>query len=150
MEKMNTIAVREINTLFDSGTFVEIGSYVRRNDASNELEGVVCGYGSIGGKLVFAFAQDGEKMKGAFDDKHAKKIENLYKMAENSDYLFADMAAPETGTHKTHTSFDEFVELTKKYPNVTMFPVHTCDSNQERAQKEGLNVLEDGQVLNID
>ncbi len=81
MEKMNTIAVRDINTLFDSGTFVEIGSYVRRNCSSNELEGVVCGYGSIGGKLVFAFAQDGEKMKGAFDDKHAKKIENLYKMA---------------------------------------------------------------------
>ncbi|MBE6662368.1 MAG: hypothetical protein E7606_03690 [Ruminococcaceae bacterium] len=81
MEKKITKGIDRICALFDAGTFVEIGSFVRRSSKPEEYEGVVCGYGAIDGKLVFAFAQDSDRMKGAFDEIHARKIENLYKMA---------------------------------------------------------------------
>ncbi len=81
MEKKSTQGLDRMNALFDAGTFVEIGSFVRRSGKPEEFEGVVCGYGAIDGKLVFAFAQDSDRMKGAFDEIHARKIENLYKMA---------------------------------------------------------------------
>ena len=81
MEKRSTIGAEKINALFDAGTFVEIGSYVRRSNRAEEYEGVVCGYGSVDGKLVFAFSQDSDRMKGAFDEVHARKIEKLYEMA---------------------------------------------------------------------
>ncbi len=81
MEKNSTIGAVKINALFDAGTFVQLGSYVRRSGKSEELEGVVCGYGAIDGKLVFAFSQDSDRMKGAFDEIHARKIEKLYEMA---------------------------------------------------------------------
>ena len=81
MEKKSTIGAEKINALFDAGTFVEIGSFVRRSNRSEEYEGVVCGYGSVDGKLVFAFSQDSDRMKGAFDEIHARKIEKLYEMA---------------------------------------------------------------------
>ena len=81
MEKKSTVGVENMSALFDAGTFVEIGSYVRRCSKPEEYEGVVCGYGAIDGKLVFAFSQDSDRMKGAFDEIHARKIEKLYEMA---------------------------------------------------------------------
>ncbi len=81
MEKKSTQGADRINALFDAGTFVEIGSFVRRNQKPQEYEGVICGYGAVDGKLVFAFSQDGDRMKGAFDEIQAKKIEKLYEMA---------------------------------------------------------------------
>ena len=70
-----------IEALFDEGTFVETGAYVRRVQKENEFEGVICGYGAIDGKLTFAFSQDANRMKGAFDELHAKKIADLYSAA---------------------------------------------------------------------
>lgn len=70
-----------MTALFDEGTFVEIGAYVKRRQNSQEFEGVICGYGAIDGKLTFAFAQDSTRMKGAFDELQAKKIANLYSAA---------------------------------------------------------------------
>ena len=67
MEKRSTIGAEKINALFDAGTFVEIGSYVRRSNRAEEYEGVVCGYGSVDGKLVFAFSQDSDRMKVRLD-----------------------------------------------------------------------------------
>ena len=78
----------QINMLFDRETFVEIGAYTQRGfsdflatEKTNEFEGVICGYGAIDGKLVFAFVEDASRMGGAIDDRHARKITNLYKMA---------------------------------------------------------------------
>ncbi len=79
--KGNLTARGRIEALFDEGTFVEIGAYVRRKSVENEFEGVICGYGSVEGKLVFAFSQDSSRMKGAFDELHGKKIANLYTAA---------------------------------------------------------------------
>ncbi|MBQ9784764.1 MAG: hypothetical protein IJW29_04615 [Clostridia bacterium] len=79
MEKGTTIGYDKIAALFDTGTFVEIGAYMKRADG--DLIGVVCGYGAIGGKLVYAFAQDSDRNKGAFDALQAEKIAMLYSMA---------------------------------------------------------------------
>lgn len=75
---------KRLSTLFDDGTFVEVGAYIRRRDSENEYEGVVCGYGSIDSRLVFAFAQDPDRLGGALDVCHADKIEALYKAAMRS------------------------------------------------------------------
>ncbi|MBE6633024.1 MAG: acetyl-CoA carboxylase [Ruminococcaceae bacterium] len=79
MEKDTTIGKEKIAGLFDAGTFVEIGAYLKRE--GGDLTGVVCGYGAVNGKLAYAFAQDSDRQKGAFDALQAKKIETVYEMA---------------------------------------------------------------------
>lgn len=79
-------AKSRLTALFDEGTFAETGAYAHSiaaelGGAKGELEGVVCGYGAIDGRLVFAFAQDSSRMKGAVGAMHAKKICNLYDLA---------------------------------------------------------------------
>ena len=79
MERGTTIGSEKIVALFDAGTFVETGAYMQR--ANGEMTGVVCGYGAIDGKLVYAFSQDSDRKKGAFDALQAEKIAMLYSMA---------------------------------------------------------------------
>ena len=81
-------ARKQIFMLFDADTFVEVGAYTKRGfsdylatEKTNEFEGVICGYGAVDGKLVFAFVEDAERMGGAIDERHAKKITDLYNMA---------------------------------------------------------------------
>lgn len=81
-------ARKQIDMLFDSDTFVETGAYTKRafsefvtTEKADEFEGVICGYGAIDGKLVFAFVEDSSRMGGAIDERHAKKICDLYNMA---------------------------------------------------------------------
>lgn len=77
-----TLSARQlITSVLDAGTFAEIGAYVKRAPDSDEFEGVICGYGAIDSRLVFVFAQDFYRMKGAFDDAQAKKICSLYDLA---------------------------------------------------------------------
>ena len=78
----------QLAQIFDEATFVEIGAYTKRSFSDyvktakmDELEGVICGYGAIDGKLAFAFAEDAERLGGAIDDRHAKKITDLYQLA---------------------------------------------------------------------
>ena len=78
----------QISLLFDYNTFVETSAYTQRGfsdfiatEKSNEFEGVITGYGAIDGKLVFAFAEDATRMGGAIDERHAKKITDLYQLA---------------------------------------------------------------------
>ncbi|MBQ4090770.1 MAG: hypothetical protein IJC64_00480 [Clostridia bacterium] len=81
MEKNLTVGSEKISSLFDAGSFVEIGAYVKRSGEAKAYDGVICGYGSISGKLAFAFVQDSDRLKGAFDEVGARKIEMLYDMA---------------------------------------------------------------------
>ena len=81
-------AREQISSLFDANTFIETSTYTKRGfsdfiatERSNELEGVITGYGAIDGKLVFAFVEDGSRMGGAIDERHAKKIIDLYRLA---------------------------------------------------------------------
>ena len=80
-EKVYGLSKERLESLFDAGTFVELGAYTKRNRDGDALEGVVCGYGAINGKLVFAFAQDITRTKGAFGEHQAKKIEGMYDLA---------------------------------------------------------------------
>lgn len=79
-------AKERLSQLFDAGTFAETGAFAHRIAAelggdACQLEGVVTGYGAIDGRLVFAFAQDFSRMKGAVGAMHAKKICELYELA---------------------------------------------------------------------
>lgn len=80
-EKVYGVSKDRIECLFDAGTFVELGAYTRRPTSSEDFESVVCGYGAVDGKLVFAFAQDSGRTKGAFGERHAKKIADMYSLA---------------------------------------------------------------------
>lgn len=79
MEKQETKGRSLITSLFDAGTFVETGAYVRR--AGENYDAVLCGYGAVEGRLAFAFVQDSDRKKGAFDALGAKKIAALYEQA---------------------------------------------------------------------
>lgn len=80
-----------IASLFDESTFVETNAYTRRaisdfisTEQANELEGVITGYGAIDGRLVFAFCEDSSRMGGVIDERHARKIADLYSLAIKS------------------------------------------------------------------
>ncbi|MBO5280164.1 MAG: carboxyl transferase, partial [Clostridia bacterium] len=80
-EKVYGSSMQRLEALFDAGTFVELGAYTKRSASQTEFESVVCGYGAVNGRLTFAFAQDSGRTKGAFGERHAKKIANLYALA---------------------------------------------------------------------
>lgn len=88
MSGENSNVRSQLADLFDVASFVEVGAYVKRGfsdflatEKSNEFEGVICGYGAIDGKLAFAFAEDASRMGGVIDERHAKKIADLYSLA---------------------------------------------------------------------
>lgn len=80
-EKKYGVSKERLEMLFDIGTFVELGAYTKRTSSETDFEGVVCGYGAVNGRLVFAFAQDSGRTKGAFGERHAKKISDMYSLA---------------------------------------------------------------------
>ena len=74
--------------LFDEGSFVEVNALVKSRcynfgQEKKELpgEGVVCGYGTIDGRLVYAFAQDFTVEGGSLGEKHAHKIWKVMDLA---------------------------------------------------------------------
>ncbi len=81
MDKIQTVGKEKIASLFDAGSFVEIGAYIKRSGDSEAYDGVICGYGSVSGKLCFAFVQDSDRTRGAFGEAGARKIEMLYDAA---------------------------------------------------------------------
>ena len=87
----NSEARMQLSMLFDDSTFVETNAYAKRafsdfisTEKANEFEGVITGYGAIDGKLAFAFAEDTSRMGGVIDERHAKKIADLYSLAIKS------------------------------------------------------------------
>ncbi len=74
--------------LLDGHSFVEIGAMIHaRNTDFNMAEqktpadGVLTGYGTIDGKLVYVYSQDASVMGGSVGEMHAKKIVRMYDMA---------------------------------------------------------------------
>ena len=83
-----TSASNRINALLDESSFVEVGSYVTaRNtdfnmtDKETPADGVITGYGTIDGSLVYVYSQDASVMGGSLGEMHARKIANIYSMA---------------------------------------------------------------------
>ncbi len=81
-------ARERLNMLFDENTFVELDMFVKHRctnfgQEKKDLpaEGVVTGYGTIDGRLVYAFAQDFTVEGGSLGEMHAKKIWKVQDMA---------------------------------------------------------------------
>ncbi len=69
-----------INLLFDEGSFIETDTFSGRKDSLAQ-EGVITGYGTVDSRLVFVYAQDGNKEGGVFGVAQAKKISKIMDMA---------------------------------------------------------------------
>ena len=81
-------ARERIQLLFDEGSFEEIGMMVvhRTSDFGMDEQhfygdGVVTGFGSIDGRLVYAYAQDFTVFGGALSETHAEKICRIMDLA---------------------------------------------------------------------
>jgi propionyl-CoA carboxylase beta chain len=80
--KKGKLTARErIHFLLDEGSFEEIGMFVthRSTDFGMESEkylgdGVVTGYGTVNGRLVYVFSQDFTVFGGSLSETHAEKI----------------------------------------------------------------------------
>ncbi|MDE7332344.1 MAG: carboxyl transferase [Lachnospiraceae bacterium] len=81
-------ASQRIAALLDENSFVEIGAQVTARSTDFNLkqtqtpsDGVITGYGVIGGNLVYVYSQDASVLNGSIGEMHAKKIANLYDLA---------------------------------------------------------------------
>ncbi len=81
-------AMTRIQSLLDEFSFVEIGRLVEARSTDFNLaekkapsDGVVTGYGTIDGNLVYVYAQDAAVLGGSIGEMHARKIANIYSMA---------------------------------------------------------------------
>jgi methylmalonyl-CoA decarboxylase subunit alpha len=83
------LSARErIITLLDDNSFVEVGAFVTKRSTDFNLQqkevpadGVITGYGIVGGNLVYVFSQDATAMGGSVGEMHAKKIAYIYDLA---------------------------------------------------------------------
>ena len=78
--KKKLTARERINYLLDEGSFEEMGGLVTHRCTDFGMEdqlyfgdGVVTGYGTIDGRLVYIFAQDFTVFGGALSETHAEK-----------------------------------------------------------------------------
>lgn len=93
--KSGKLTARErIDLLFDPGTFVEVDNFIESRIDDFGLDkkrvpgdGVVTGYGEIGGKTVFVSSEDFTVIGGSLGEYHSMKIARIQDMAY-------DMKAP--------------------------------------------------------
>lgn len=81
-------ARERLDILFDEGSFVEMDTFVSHRSTNFDLaerrpagDGVVTGYGTVDGRLVFAYAQDFTVLGGSLGEYHAEKIVKVQGMA---------------------------------------------------------------------
>ena len=83
-----TSASKRIMALLDENSFVEVGAYVTARNTDFNMtgketpaDGVVTGYGTIEGSLVYVYSQDATVLGGSLGEMHAKKISSIYELA---------------------------------------------------------------------
>ncbi|NLM48219.1 MAG: acyl-CoA carboxylase subunit beta [Epulopiscium sp.] len=81
-------ARERIEKFLDENSFVEMGLFVRHRSTDFNMsqketpaDGVVTGYGTVEGRLVYVYSQDATVLGGSVGEMHAKKIINLYDQA---------------------------------------------------------------------
>lgn len=87
--KSGKLTARErIDLLMDPGSFVELDVFVEHrcsqlgmSEVKAPGEGVVTGYGTVNGRLVYVFAQDFTVLGGSLGEMHAKKICKVLELA---------------------------------------------------------------------
>ncbi|MDQ3555226.1 MAG: acyl-CoA carboxylase subunit beta [Gemmatimonadota bacterium] len=87
-ERGKLSARERLDVLLDPGSFVELDRFVTHRATGFGLEkekylgdGVVTGYGSIHGRLVYVFSQDFTIFGGSLSEAHAEKIVKIMDMA---------------------------------------------------------------------
>lgn len=97
MSESQSAAGRRITSLLDANSFVEIGGQVTARSTDFNLsakstpsDGVITGYGTVDGSLVYVYSQDAAVLGGTIGEMHAKKITNIYRLARK-------MGAPVVG-----------------------------------------------------
>ena len=83
-----TTARERIAMLFDAGSFVELDAFVKNRykelgltEKDAPAEGVITGYGTVDGRLVYAYSQDSAVIGGSIGEMGAKKICKVLDMA---------------------------------------------------------------------
>ena len=83
-----TSAGKRIEALLDDKSFVEIGGLVTARNTDFNMtavdtpaDGVITGYGTVNGSLVYVYSQDVSVLNGSMGEMHARKIVNIYDMA---------------------------------------------------------------------
>ena len=86
--KGKLLARQRVALLVDEDSFVEMGRFVIHRSTDETLadqkvlgDGVVTGYGTIHGRLVYVFSQDFTVFGGSLSEAHAEKIVKLQDMA---------------------------------------------------------------------
>ena len=77
-----------LEQMFDPGSFTELDAGVHHRARAFGMEarklpgdGVVCGFGTIGGRTVYAYSQDKRAMGGSLGEAHAQKIVKVMDLA---------------------------------------------------------------------
>ena len=89
-QKKKLTARERVLYLLDEGSFEEIGALVTHRTKDFGMEdqkfygdGVITGYGTVDGRLVYVFAQDFTVFGGSLSETHAEKICKIMDMAVN-------------------------------------------------------------------
>ena len=85
----NKLTARErIDLLLDEGSFEEMGMFVRHQSHDFDLDrqrpygdGVITGFGTINGRLVYVFSQDFTVFGGSLGQAHAEKVIKVMRLA---------------------------------------------------------------------
>jgi len=87
-QKGKLTARERLDLLLDAGSFEEIGKFVMHRATDFGLhkehylgDGVVTGYGTIAGRLVYVFSQDFTVFGGSLSETHAEKIVKIMDLA---------------------------------------------------------------------
>lgn len=118
-DKGKLTARERILKLLDEGSFVEIDAFVEHRCTEFGMEkvdapgeGVVTGYGTVDGRLVYVFAQDFTVIGGSLGEMHAAKICKVMDMA-------VKMGAPLVGINDSGGArIQEGVDALKGYGNI--------------------------------
>ncbi len=92
----NKMTARErLLKFYDAGTFQEVQLFVEKRstlfglgDKEINADAVVCGFGSVNGRTVFAAAQDFTSAGGSLGEMHARKIWKVMDMAKDAKKPF--------------------------------------------------------------
>ena len=87
-ERGKLSARERLDLLLDDGSFIELDRFVTHRSTDFGLadkkflgDGVVTGYGTIHGRLVYVFSQDFTVFGGSLSEAHAEKIVKLQELA---------------------------------------------------------------------
>ncbi len=83
-DKDVSAALTAMRFLFDNQSFVRLSAFMTRTSGVTDPDGVICAYGAVEGKPVFAFSEDADLCGAAMTKRHVEKIKALYKRAKQN------------------------------------------------------------------